>query len=132
MAITLEKPRSSDPVRLPEKAGIANLKVGISSEEIGIGPVVFNALVKFFGSVKALALELDEADPSQIRNEIKAADFRRLDRCLKADARAVVADAINVACGKHHSVDDDAEMAVAQLFALAQRLAQYVTHKRTA
>ena len=132
MATTLEKPRCSDPLRLPEKAGTANVKVGIPSESIGIGPVVFDALVKFFGSVKALAIELEDADPSQVRNEIKSGDFRRLDRCLKAAARAVVADAMQVAYGLNRSIDDDAEQAIAQMFPLLQRLAQYVAFKRTA
>lgn len=108
------------------------MKVGISSEGIGIGSVVFEALVKHFGTVKELAFALGECDPSQARAELKAGDFRRLDKHATPTVKAVIADAVSTAYGKHHSADDDAEQAVAALFAVAQRLAQYVAFKRTA
>lgn len=132
MPATLKAPASSDPLRLPETFGASPLKVGIASEGIGIGSVVFDALVKHFGSVKELAYALGQVDPSQARNEIKAGDFRRLDKYAKPDVRAVVADAIGSAYGAHRNMDDDAEQAIAQAFAIFQRLAQYVAFKRTA
>lgn len=107
------------------------LKVGISSEGIGIGSVVYDALVRHFGTVKELAYALGQVDPSQARNEIKAGDFRRLDKFAKPDARAVIANAVNSAYGKLQTADDDAEQAVAVLFTVAQRLASYVAFKRT-
>ncbi len=106
------------------------MKVGIPSEGIGIGSVVFDALVKHYGTVKELAFALGRVDPSQARAEIKAGDFRRLDKFATPDDRAVIADAVNAAYGKLRTADDDADQAVAQLFSLAQRLAQYVAFKR--
>lgn len=132
MGQTMPNARPSDPLRLPETFGAAPLKVGIDSEGIGIGAVVFDALVAHFGSVKALAIELGEADPSQVRAEIKAGDFRRFDKHAKADARAVVADALNSAYGALRNADADAEHAIAQMFVLVQRVAQYLAFRRTA
>lgn len=94
--------------------------------------MVFDALVRHYGSVKALAFELGEADPSQVRAELKACDFRRFEKHAKPDARAVFAEAVQAACGQLRSADDDAALAIQQLFALVQRLAQYVAYRRTA
>lgn len=132
MSRTVSNAPSSDPLRLPDTFGAPALKVGMESDGIGIGSVVFEALVQHFGTVKVLAFELGQADPSQVRAEIKAGDFRRLDKHAKPAVRAVVAEAVQSAYGKNYSVDDDAEQTVAMLFALATRLAQYVAFKRTA
>lgn len=127
----MPKPDRSDPLRLPDTFGAKPLKVGIESEGIGIGSVVFEALVKHFGTVKELAFYLGQCDPSQARAEIKAADFRRLDKYAKPDVRAIVGDAVSTAY-TNRSVDDDAEQAVALLFSIAQRLAQYIAFRRIA
>lgn len=132
MGATMTNGQSSDPLRLPEMFGAAPLKVGIGSEGLGLGSVVFDALVAHFGSVKALAIELGEADPSQVRAELKAGDFRRFDKHAKADARVVVADALNSAYGALRNADADAEHAIAQMFLLVQRVAQYIAFRRTA
>lgn len=128
--------RASDPVRLPETFGRDPLKVGIDrnlSEPIGIGSAVFDALVAHYGSVKALAIELGEADPSQARAEIKAGDFRRFDKHAKPDARAVLATAIHNAYGVLRSPEDEMDYGIAQVFAFLQAFAQYVTsHRRIA
>jgi hypothetical protein len=132
MPSTLKQAISSDPLRLPETFGAKALKVGIESEGIGIGSVVFEALVTHFGTVKELAYALGECDPSQARAELKAADFRRLEKHATTEMRTVIAEAIDRAYGKLRSADDDADLAITLLFQVAQRLAQYVAFRRTA
>jgi hypothetical protein len=90
MGSSVAKGRNSDPVRLPETIG-----TGTKGDAESIGMVVFRALVKHYGSVKSMAWELGNVDPSQMRAEIQASDFRRLDRHAKPDARAVMALAMN-------------------------------------
>lgn len=134
MAPTVNAAISPDPLRLPDKLGATPLKVGIDSEFLGMGSAVFDALVAHFGSVKALAFELEQADPSQIRAEIKAGDFRRIERVArqKPQIRAVVADAVDAACKPLRNADEDAAQCIAQVLVLLQRLAQYVAFRRVA
>lgn len=137
MRTNVAESRSSDPVRLPETFGPAGLKVGLKSDQIGLGPVVFDALVAYFGSVKALAIYLD-ADPSLARRELRAGDFSRLEARNDADheqgpiLRRIVAQATHQAHGPARNADDFAEQLIAQGLSIFHQLAQYVAFRKTA
>lgn len=98
MGTTSSQPARSVPVRLPETFGSAALKVGLASDGIGLGDVAWTALVAFYGSVKAIGIELN-VDPSLVRREIRSADFRRLQALDKHDAIAAISQAIGKELG---------------------------------
>lgn len=124
--------RSSDPQVLPEKFGATPLRVGIESEVLGIGSVAFDALFAHYGSVKAMAFELGQVDPSLVRRELKACNFSRFDQYAKADARAVFSKVVNAQWAPLTNPDDRAAAMVAHIFNLLHELGQYIALRRTA
>jgi hypothetical protein len=122
--------RKSDPVRLPEKFGPASAKVGLASDQVGLGADIFRALEAHYGSVKALAFELGQADPSLVARELKALDLRRFERYADAKARAVVSEAMREGWGELKSPEDYADRCIQQAQKLLMDLSQYVASNR--
>lgn len=58
-----------------------------------MGEVVWNAIERHYGSVKAAAISLD-ADPSLLRREILDGKFARFDAKADDEAKAAVAEAL--------------------------------------
>lgn len=93
MSSTLSQSRRSDPVRLPDTFGPTTAKAGAS-----FAIVTSDAVIAFYGSVKATAYALGEGagvaalDPSLMQREFKAGDFKRLQhasvQCMAAVALA--------------------------------------------
>lgn len=122
--------RRSDPVRLPDRFGPVVLKAGLPSDQIGLGALAFDALEEHYGSVKALAIEFGNADPSLVRRELKAGDFRRFEQHATADARAVVAEAVMNAYGVLKNAEDRAAEAIRRARQELDLLAQYIEHRK--
>lgn len=78
------------------------MKAGLASDQIGLtlGTVACDALIAYYGSVKAAALTLGNVDPSLMQREIKAGDLRRFHKHADAGAIAALTQALGVAFGQ--------------------------------
>lgn len=134
MSRTVATAAISDPVRLPEKFGPASVKAGLPSDQTGqtIGSVACDALIAYCGTVKAAAITLGNCDPSLMQRELKAGDFRRLNRCEDIGARAAVSEALDRAFGKLVSEEQYADRLIDRAYDIFSELRQYVAAKRTA
>jgi hypothetical protein len=99
MSNTLRNGRQSDPVSLPETFGHRQLRVGLASDNFGLGGVAFDAIVAYYGSVKEAAYALGEVDPSLMRREIRACDFSRFEKHADKDAKAALVASLAMAFG---------------------------------
>lgn len=102
----------SDSVRLPEGAGPS------------LGEVALDALIAYYGSLKALTLEIGETDPSFVKREILAAKFNRL-APIDAGAKAALSRAMNTAYEPLSTPDIRALQTIARIVALMEELRQY-------
>lgn len=129
MSTSMHSRRSSDLVRLPEKTGPANLKVGLKSDHIGLGEIAFECLCAHYGSVKELAFALGQCDPSLARRELKECDFSRFNKHADQSAKAALAESVNNAWGALRSPEEAAALAVKEARHRLDILAEYIAYR---
>lgn len=76
-------------------------KAVLSSDRVGLPfrQVQGDAVVRFYGSVKAAAFALGEVDPSLMQREFREGKFARFDEHANEAAKAFVANALAEAFG---------------------------------
>jgi hypothetical protein len=105
MRPTMPERRSSLPVRTLDHVRPEPAKAGLASDRVGptLGAVAWRAIEAHYGSVKAAAISLTDAearargqfvDPSLLRREILDGKFSRFDQQADEDAKSAVADAL--------------------------------------
>lgn len=95
---------TSDPVRSVDRIGPASDQVGPKQAKAALRSTPFNqvqadAILRFYGSVKATAFALGEVDASLMQREFKDGKFWRFDEHAKDDAKAYVANALHEVFG---------------------------------
>lgn len=108
MGTTVNLQGASVPVRSLENIRPTAAKAGLhrtsesepvgSSDGIGLGDVIRDAVKKHYGSVKAAAISLN-VDPSLMQREFDAGKFERLNSA-DADAKAAIVDALYQVFGR--------------------------------
>lgn len=108
MSNTMRQADSSVPVRTLDNIRPSQAKAGLhpthesdlvrSSDGLGLGDVIVDAVLKHYGSVKAAAISL-RVDPSLMQREFDAGKFARLNDA-DAAAKAAIADALYQTFGR--------------------------------
>lgn len=122
-------PRRSDPVcsldhirPTPAKAG---LKQSDASDH-SVVAVTRDALVKHYGSVKAMAFALGEVDPSLMNREFDAGKLARVDQFAGPEAKAAIALALTEAFGVLTTPQARIRAAIREMRAKCDEFEQFV------
>ncbi len=101
---------------------------GRASDSIGPGWVtqVIDALVRHYGSVKAMAISL-RTDPSLCMREFKAGNFRLLERA-DGEALAAFAGAVHDQFGQLRNPRAQGKFLIAQLRSVVDQIDQLLEH----
>lgn len=99
MRQSISTAQPSDPVSSSDFPRPTPAKAGLRSDGIGLPfhQVMKDAVIRYYGSVKAAALSL-EVDPSLMMREFDAGKFGRLEKA-DAEAKAFIAAAMQDAYG---------------------------------
>jgi len=104
MRSSLATSARSQEVRSLDEIGPASDQIGPKQAKALLRGTPFNqvqaeAIVRFYGSVKATAFALGEVDASLMQREFRDGKFGRFDEHAKDDAKAYVANALHEVFG---------------------------------
>lgn len=101
MGSTFAPSSASVEVRTLDDVRPRPAKAGLSSDHVGpsLRVVMADAIVGYYGSVKATALTLGNVDPSLMQREFKDGKFGRFDEHADTFAKAAVSQALRIAFG---------------------------------
>ncbi len=121
MPATLATARASDPVRSADVARPPSDRVGLPFRQ-----VMRDALIRFYGSVKATAFALGQVDPSLMQREFERGLFERFDQYATPAAKAYVAAALTEAYGPLHDPKARAKQLIRAMREELDELDQFV------
>lgn len=96
MSSNLSNAQRSQEVRTLDTIRPEMAKAVLSSDRVGLPfrQVQGDAVVRFYGSVKAAAFALGQVDPSLMQREFREGKFGRFDEHANEQAKAFVANAL--------------------------------------
>jgi hypothetical protein len=96
-----------------------------TSDGLGLGDVIRDAVLKHYGSVKAAAISLGNVDPSLMQREFEAGKFGRLNEA-DAAAKAAISEALYQVFGRLEDPKACARRAIREIEERVNTLRQFV------